>query len=207
MGASDRCGVLNSRSGKRSARVRAVRVLPPIIALIILLAGVALAQGGPSAAPHVPGDTVPAWVFYWVLGLASAIGAGLLLVIKVLWDKADKTSGLSEDERNKLNQLYEWHSKVDDDQVPLWYTPRSWVAMIKTLQQDHAAVRGLLTRITEQHDGVNADLRAQLRERLELHDRLHEKMLRLAIRVQQAVEALAGLAPPAIEDALDDKEG
>lgn len=173
----------------------------------LALTGAALAQGSPSPTPQVPGATVPSWVFYWVLGLASLFGAALLTVIKILWDKADKKSGLSEDERNKLNQLYQWHSRVDDDQVPLWYTPRSWVQLIQSLQQDHAAVKQLLARITEQHDTVNADLRQQLRERLEIHDRLHAKMLRLAIRVQQAVEALAGLETPSIENVLDDDEG
>jgi hypothetical protein len=156
--------------------------------------------------PSVPGSTVPSWVFYWVLGLASFFGVALLTVIKILWDKTDRTSGLSEDERNKLNQLYTWHSKVDDDQVPLWYTPRSWVTLIRSLQQDHASVKGLLTRIVEQHDEVNSDLRQQLRERLERHDRLQAKTLRLAIRVQQAVEAIAGLERPAIEDELNDDD-
>jgi hypothetical protein len=148
-------------------------------------------------------------VFYWVLGLATFFGAVLLTIIKILWGEARKKSGLSEEERNKLNQLYTWHDKVDDDQIPLWYTPRSWVNLIKGLQGDHAAVKGLLTRIVEQSDGITADLREQLRERLELHDRQQAKMLKLAVRVQQAIEALAGLAPPSIESLLgdDDDEG
>jgi len=173
-------------------------------ALLLSSGDLALAQGSPSATPSVPGDTVPAWVFYWVLGLASSAGAALLLVIKILWDKATKTSALSETERNQLQQLYSWHDQKDADQVPLWYTPRSWVDLISALRQDHSAVKGLLTRLVEQHDGVTSDLRQQLRERLELHDRLHVKMLKLAVRVQQAVEALAGLSPPIIEDSLDD---
>jgi len=181
-----------------------LKLLATTIAVILCFGSVVLAQGAPSVTPSVPADSVPTWVFYWVLGLASFFGAVLLLIIRILWSEARKKSCLSEDERNKLNQLFDWHSKVDDDQVPLWYTPRSWVELIRSLQQDHASVKGLLTRLTDQHDGVNADLRHQLRERLELHDRLQAKMLKLAVRVQQAVEALAGLEPPAIESDLDD---
>lgn len=182
-----------------------MRVSVIAVALVMLsIAGVALAQSAPSVTPQPPGNVVPAWVFYWVLGLSSAVGAALLTVIKILWERGNKVSGLSEDERNKLNQLYDWHNRVDDDQIPLWYTPRSWVELIKSLQQDHSSVKHLLNRLVEQHDGINADLRNQLRERLEMHDRLHVKMLKLAVRVQQAVEALAGLEPPSIENDLDD---
>lgn len=183
--------------------------MKPIISTIVaffVVAGVAFADGSAPVLPAVPSSSVPAWVFGWSLSIFSFLGAILLLVIKILWSEASKRSGLSEDERNKLNQLYEWHSKVDDDQVPLWYTPRSWVHLIKGLQGDHAAVRGLLVRIVEQGDGVNADLREQLRERLEQHDRQQSKMLKLAVRVQQAIEALAGLAPPSIELLLDDED-
>ncbi|MGD9726564.1 MAG: hypothetical protein AB7L09_01225 [Nitrospira sp.] len=183
--------------------MRYTRLVIGILATLLAVCGVAFADG-PSVTPQVPGNVVPAWVFYWVLGLSSAAGATLLLVIKILWDKADKTSGLSEDERNKLNELYKWHNKVDDDQVPLWYTPRSWVNLIQGLQQDHAAVKVLLTKIVEQNSEVNAELRQQVRDAQERQDRLQAKTLRIAVRVQQAVEALAGLAPPRIEDALDD---
>lgn len=174
------------------------------IVLLLATAGVALAQGAPSVTPDVPGNTVPSWVFYWVLGLTSLFGGVLLTVIKILWGEARKKSALSEDERNKLNQLFDWHSKVDDDQIPLWYTPRSWVDMVRRLQNGHATVKDFLKKIVEQNDTTNSDLRQQLKERLELHDRQQAKMLKLAVRVQQAVEALAGLEPPSIEPDLDE---
>lgn len=177
-----------------------------IISLLLLICDPVLAQSAPSPTPQPPGNTVPAWVFYWVLGLATFFGGALLTVIKILWERGNRVSGLSEDERNKLNQLFIWHNRVDDDQIPLWYTPRSWVNLIQGLQKDHASVKHLLTRIVEQNDGVTADLRQQLKARLETHDRLHVKMLKLAVRVQQAVEALAGLEPPSIEPDLDDGE-
>ena len=188
----------------RNLRLAAAATL--LIVTLFVTDAPALAQGGPSVAPQVPGNTVPAWVFYWVLGLASVAGSSLFLVIKILWDKASRTSGLSEDERNQLKQLHEWHAQKDSDQVPLWYTPRSWLNLIEGLQRDHATVRELLSKIVEQNTDVNTDLRQRVREGQERHDRLYAKMLRLAIRVQQAVEALAGLETPSIEAALDDTD-
>lgn len=166
-----------------------------------------LAQNsGPSVTPQVPGETIPAWVFYWVLGLSTAVGGALLLVIKTLWERTDRVSGLSETERNHLRQLYDWHNRVDDDQVPLWYVPRAWLELIDGMKEDRADIRQLLAKVVEQNDGINADLRQQLRERLQAHDVQQTKMLKLAMRVQQAIEALADLAPPTIESDLDDEE-
>jgi hypothetical protein len=178
-----------------------------LLATVSLLcsAATSVAQNGPSATPQVPGDTVPSWVFYWVLGLSTVVGGGLLLVIRTLWDRTDRVSGLSENERAQLKQLYDWHNRVDENQVPLWYVPRAWLDLIDGLQEDHAAVNQLLTKISEQNAGINADLRQQLKERIAAHDLQQTKMLKLAVRVQQAVEALAGLAAPSIESDLDDE--
>jgi len=56
----------------------------------------------------------------------------------------------------------------------------------------------------------NASLRTELglaRTAFEdKNDRLQAKMLRLAVRVQRAVEALAGLEVPEVETLLDDEE-
>jgi hypothetical protein len=174
--------------------------------LVLILVGVVFAQGAPSATPDVPGSTVPAWVFYWVLGLVSVGSIIWAAVTKVLWDRGNKASTLNENERGWLRQLYHWHKPVDDDQIPLWYIPRSWLDLLQNLREDHAAFKPLLTRLVEQHDGINADLRAQIKERLELHDRQQTKMLKLAVRVQRAVETLAGLEKPEIESALGDTD-
>ena len=208
--------------GRNQQEDRPLRSAALALLVILCLSGAVLAQGAPSATPVVPGNTVPAWVFYWVLGLSTVIGGGLLLVIRTLWERGNRVSGLSEEERGQLKglaekkscltesergqlkQLHEWHGKVDDDQVPLWYTPRSWVELIKNTKQDHAAITSLLKRVVEHGDSVNDDLRQQLKERLALHDQQQTKMLKLAVRVQQAVEALAGLEPPSIEPDLGD---
>jgi hypothetical protein len=196
--------MLNSQLSGNLQRGCELKTLALTIVALLVLEGLALGQGAPSPVPNVPGDTVPAWVFYWVLGLASFFGGVLLLIIRILWSEARKKSALSEDERSKLNQLYSWHDKADDDQVPLWYTPRSWVDLTKNLREDYSVIKGMLTKVVDQCGTCNTDLREQLKERLTLHDQQQAKMLRVAMRVQQAVEALAGLAPPVIESDLDD---
>lgn len=193
----------------------AIRYVAPVI---LLVAGVALAQGsGPSSTPNVPGDTVPSWVFYWVLGLATFIGIVWSAVTKILWDRGNsaqdkaleaekRASGLSESERHHLKQLFDWHNRVDDDQVPLWYVPRSWLELVRRLHDDHAHVRKQLMEIARQNEEVIADLRAQLKESRGQQAQQQTKMLKLAVRVQRAVEALAGLKPPVIEDDLNDND-
>ena len=182
------------------------------------MAGVAFADGPPSPAPQVPGNTVPAWVFYWVLGLGTAGAVIWSSVTKVLWDRGseaqkatvaakEKAGALSEEEKGWLRQLYHWHKAVDDDQVPLWYIPRSWLEHIKGLKADHAAVKGLLTKLVEWNEELIADLRIQLKESRGLQAQQQTKMLKLAVRVQRAVEALAGMeAPPAVETDLNDDD-
>ena len=171
---------------------------------LLLLPTVCLAQGAPFPTP--PGYTVPIWTFSWVLALATSAGTVLLLVIRILWAEARKKSALSEEERYQLTQLYEMHNQRDDDQVPLWYVPRSWIEQIQNLSEDLAVNKALLTKLVEQNDGISADLREQIKERLNLHDRQQTKMLKLAVRVQRAVEALAGLNTPDIESDLDDSD-
>jgi hypothetical protein len=56
----------------------------------------------------------------------------------------------------------------------------------------------------------NAQLRSELASARDAYeqknDRLQAKMLRLAVRVQRAVEALAGLETPEVETLLDDAD-
>jgi hypothetical protein len=157
-----------------------------VILALLLMTGVALAQGsGPSPTPSVPTDTVPTWIFYWVLGIATFIAVIWAGVTKILWERGNKVSALSENERNQLQQLYTWHDKRDDDQIPLWYVPRSWLALVERLHDDHANVRKLLTDISRQNQEVIADLRAQLKESRGMQAQQQTKMLKLAVRVQR----------------------
>jgi len=186
-----------------------------LLFVMLAICGAAFAQGAPSVTPIVPGTTVPAWVFYWVLGIVS-VGAIIWMgVTKILWDRGtdaqnatisakEKTSGLNEEEKGWLRQLYHWHKPVDENQIPLWYTPRSLLEHLRMHQEDHVAIKSLLARLVEQNNDVNDDLRAQIKERLELSDRQQNKMLRLAVRVQRAVETLAKLGVPEIEADLGD---
>ena len=195
---------------------KTVRRLCPF--LLLLFAGVVFAQGAPSATPNVPGNTVPVWVFYWVLGIATAGAVIWMGVTKILWDRGteaqkatitaqEKASTLTEEEKGWLRQLYYWHKPVDDNQVPLWYVPRAWLEHIHSLRDDNAAVKALLTKLVEWNEELIADLRGQLKESRGLQAQQQTKMLKLAVRVQRAVEALAGLEKPAVEsDLADDGE-
>ena len=160
----------------------------------LLLTGVAYAQGAPSPAPSVPGNTVPAWAFYWVLGLATVAGGGLLTVIKILWDRGSKKSVLSEEERTWLRETHAIRSEV----------PKVWTDLFDEI--DDAIKKGetTLNQLVALCEGDKTDLQQQLKERLEKHDQQQAKMLKLAVRVQRAVEALAGLKAPEVENDLSD---
>lgn len=187
-----------------------MRVSVPWVGLFLLIsAALAFAQGAPSATPNVPGNTVPAWVFYWVLGLVTAGAIIWSAITKILWDRGskaqDRTSVLTEEEKGWLRQLYHWHKPVDEDQIPLWYFPRSWVEHLHSLKDDQAAVKAVLARILSLNEELIVDLRAQIRECRGLQVQQQTKMLKLAVRVQRAVEALAGLKSPEIESDLADE--
>ena len=199
--------------GKSSLRSALLTLLA-----FLLTTGIVFAQGAPSTTPAVPGATVPTWVFYWVLGLSSAGGGVLLLIIKILWDRGSKAqeqtlaaqqraSVLTDEEKGWLRQLYHLTKPVDENQVPLIYTPRTWLEHIKGLKADHSSVKGLLTKLVEWNEELISDLRAQLKESRGLQAQQQTKMLKLAVRVQRAVEALASMkSPPAVEMDLDDEE-
>jgi len=130
-------------------------------------------------------------------------GALLLLVIRILWERGNKVSGLAEDERNQLRDLHTWHNQRDSDGVLTWMVPRAWVDLLHGLIADTKVLVDLIRRLIEQNDGITADLRKQLQDRLEKTDEQQDKMLRIAVRSQRAIEALAGLEPPGAEDPED----
>lgn len=175
-----------------------LRLITVVSALFvsITISGVAFAQGA-TVTPSVPGDTVPTWVFYWVLGLSTFVGSALLLVIKTLWAESRKTSILTEDERTWLRELHQGRSDV----------PKAWSAHFDELEERLKHCHAILQQLVSLIEKDKVDLQQQLKDRLDLHDRQQSKMLRLAVRVQRAVEALAGLAPPDIESDLGDDDG
>jgi hypothetical protein len=179
-----------------------MRKTTPLL-LLLVFAGVVLAQPAPT--PSVPDPTVPTWVFYWAIGGAGTIILALVAVIVALWNKLSKKSALTVVQANQLQDLHAWHDKRDGDQTPLWYVPRVWVELLHQLIAGQKTLTDLVQRVVEQSDGVTDDLRQQLRDRLSLHDKQQNKMLKLAVRVQRAVEALAGLETPEIEEDLGDE--
>ena len=162
-----------------------------------VLVGIVFAQGTPSPTPSVPGSTVPTWVFYWVLGLASFFGGVLLLIIKILWSEARKASVLTEEERTWLREVHQVRTEV----------PKVWTDLFDEIEESLRLCKTTLQQLVGLVEGDKADLQQQLRARLELYDKQQTKMLRLAVRVQRAVEALAGLPAPDIEPDLGDENG
>lgn len=70
-----------------------------------------------------------------------------------------------------------------------------------------ALVLGIVCwKLWEQNAAIRAELSLARTAFEEKNDRLQAKMLRLAVRVQRAVEALAGLEVPEVETLLDDDE-
>jgi len=61
-------------------------------------------------------------------------------------------------------------------------------------------------KLWEQNASLRAELGTARTAFEEKNDRLQAKMLRLAVRVQRAVEALAGLEVPEVETLLDDED-
>lgn len=170
--------------------------------LVLLLTGSAFAADPPG----LPADTVPTWVFQLASGIATTVILALVAAVIALWGKLSKKSALTELQVGQLKDLHEWHDKRDKDQTPLWFVPRIWVELLQTLIAGQQTLTDLVRRLVEQNDGITEDLREQLAARLSLHDKQQNKMLKLAVRVQRAVEALAGLEQPEIEDDLGDEE-
>jgi len=142
------------------------------------------------------------------LGVIILIGGIWTAITKALWTRAveaeNRRSGLTEEEKTWVRELHTWHKAFDESQVPIWYVPRSWNGLLKQLETDHDTMLGLLKKLVEQNELVIADLRDQIRECRGEQSQQQIKMLKLAVRVQRAVEALAGLKPPEIENDLSD---
>lgn len=177
-----------------------MRKIIPVL-LVLVVAGVAFAEG---ATPT--GDTVPSWVFNLASGIASVVILALVAACLALWSKLSKKSALTGEQATQLKDLHEWHDNRDDDGVLKWMVPRVWVELLHQLIQGQKVLTDMIRRLVDQNDGITDDLRQQLKDRLSLHDKQQNKMLKVALRVQRAVEALAGLETPEIEDDLVDDE-
>jgi hypothetical protein len=114
------------------------------VGLVAALSGPALAQDGPEIPNPITmgkgpkdGERVPAWIFYWLLGIGTAVTLGLLAALKVLWAKVDEAEipGLTEDERVMLKGLHDLVGTKNEDGVPRIYTPRTLPAEIARLTE------------------------------------------------------------------------
>jgi hypothetical protein len=176
------------------------------VILLMLFSSVALGQPGPptSSAP-TPDPTIPTWVFQLCSAIASTVILALVAVVIAMWHRLGKKSALTEVQVGQLKDLHEWHDQRDADGVLKWMLPRTFLDLLNQVVTGQQALTDLVRRLVEQNDGITADLRQQLADRLSLHDKQQNKMLKVALRVQRAVEALAGLEAPEIEEDLGDE--
>lgn len=127
------------------------------------------AYGQSSSGP--PDGYIPSWIFYWLLGLGSAICGALITALKVLWNKNQEKG------------------------APAGLTAEQTA----TLAGVHAAL-GELVQIVKND---LAETREALREQHARNERQQDKMLKLAVRSQRAIEAVANLPVPEIEEEID----
>lgn len=77
-------------------------------------------------------------------------------------DKVGSDCGLNEIQSSQLRELYDLHSRVDPDGVPLWYVPRGWAETQKDIVER-------LQRITETEYKMLGIIE-RLERRLEMFD-------------------------------------
>lgn len=83
--------------------VYAMRLLVALIIIGLIWACVAMAQDPPAAVKTLPTDTVPAWVFYWVVGGLAAGYLALGKVIHYLWGRLDTDRTKSVDDMKSMS--------------------------------------------------------------------------------------------------------
>jgi hypothetical protein len=169
--------------------------------LVVLMTGTAFAADPPGPA----GDTVPTWVFQLCSAIATTVILALVAACIALWGKVSKKSALTDVQSGQLKDLHEWHDERDADGILKWMLPRTFVDLLHQIIASQQTLTDMVRRLVEQNDGIGADLRQQLKDRLSLHDKQQNRMLKVALRVQRAVEALAGLETPEIESDLGDE--
>lgn len=154
-------------------------VLGVAFGVVLFTAGIALAQGQPpqqqQPPPYNPGDTMPASMFYWLVGVVGALLTAMATALKVLW--------------NRLS--------VPPDNEGIETSLATLATGIETLGKGFQETE---TRWSTER----AELRAEIDRWQERYFRQQTKMEKLAVRTQRAVEAVAGLEVPEVESDLDD---
>jgi len=51
-------------------------------------------------------------------------------------EAAEPTSGLTDDQCEKLTDLWRWHNKMDEDGVPIWYVRKSLEKVLETMAEN-----------------------------------------------------------------------
>jgi hypothetical protein len=147
--------------------------------IVLVFASCADAQQPTTQPPYQAGDMMPTSMFYWLVGIAGTLGGGLVATIKILWGRLNKPPD---------GCIFNKDAEA-------------------SLQTFSASMKKLQTTYKETADRWNTErteLRGELAQWQNRYFRQQTKMEKLAVRVQRAVEAVAGLETPEVESDLDD---
>lgn len=152
-----------------------------LLVLCLLFVGEAFGQDKPQgnnwngqSPSQAPPGFVAAHTFYWMLGIGTTIVGSLSSVIGILWIKLGKKE---EDERKDV------------------------LVQITGTSQAAKAIADQLLAMRADWAEEKKDLKDQLSRKEERLEKQHDKTLQIAVRAQQAVEAMANL--PMGENILD----
>ena len=177
----------------------------------LLILGCAASVMGQDAAPshidqltggHGPQDTdlVPAWLFYWLLGIGAAVVLGLVAGLKVLWSSLNSKlenihGGLTTEQTAQLKELRDSHlgdGSKDADGVLRWYVPRVWGDRLERMATVLERLEGQLA--------VAGDLQKRLdTEQTERREEA-ERLLREQNDLMREVMVTCGTISKALED-------
>jgi len=109
-----------------------------------------------------------------IVGAVIGLMMALVKIIERLLDaKMHKKAGptvasLTDQERVWLRELHQMHSRFDDDGVPVWYVPRSWI----TLQERMGET---LNKIGESLRGISGNMQKSSEALERLEDRVRDR--------------------------------
>lgn len=149
----------HGRKGTTVVKTKKHAALAVIAVILVGVAGVAVAAEVASDQSAPPGDTVPAWVLYSLIGFATTITGALVTAIKILWGKLNeerdkaKDSGLTEDERGWLKSLHELHDNKN---------PSGVLALLDKLTSEFREEKAMVERMSD-----SKEERGKMREAFE----------------------------------------
>ena len=197
----------------------------PVIALICLFVlgvAVTVVLGQETSPTHIdkltgghgPKDNelVPAWLFYWLLGIGAAVITGMVAAMRVLWTSLTGKlehigGGLSVEQVAQLKELRDAHlgeGSKDVDGIHRWYVPRAWGDQIAKMTAVLERMEGQLAHSGDLQQRLDTEQtqRREEAERLlrEQNDLMREVMVTCATISKALEDNTRALERIAVED-------